>query len=380
MAVPPAYSETFLNSKIRNLMDSGAEITVYTRGKKGNYFFKHRVAPPGNYLMVFYFLPMMARLFLLHPISMFRLWRLCKKENCGIVAFFKLAYFNAHIIIGSPDLLHYEFSVLAHGREMLAAAIKAEMSVSLRGFDVSIYPLKFPGCFDRMFKYLDKVHSISEYFIECFRNYGLPDHIPVYKIPPAIETGIFPIKENAGMLATKVLILTTGRLHWKKGNEYAIRIAADLRDRGLNFEWHFAGDGNNLEMMKFLIKLYHLESHIVLHGRVPHQKVIQLLSQSHIYIQPSVQEGFCNAVLESQCSGLLTIVSNADGLWENVLDQSTGWVVPRRNPSVMADAVMNLFNMSNEERIHLVKVAADRVRQEFDLANQKEAFNKFYGI
>ena len=55
-----------------------------------------------------------------------------------------------------------------------------------------------------------------------------------------------------------------------------------------------------------------------------------------IYLQYSIQEGFCNAVLEAQALGLLTIVSDAEGLPENVIHGETGWVVPKRKPKFFA--------------------------------------------
>ena len=48
------------------------------------------------------------------------------------------------------------------------------------------------------------------------------------------------------------------------------------------------------------------------------------MKNSDVYIQSSVQEGFGNAVLEAQASGLCCIVSDAEGLSENVLNEKTG--------------------------------------------------------
>ncbi|MBK7870836.1 MAG: glycosyltransferase family 4 protein [Saprospiraceae bacterium] len=53
--------------------------------------------------------------------------------------------------------------------------------------------------------------------------------------------------------------------------------------------------------------------------------------KADIYLQYSIQEGFCNAVLEAQAMGLLCIVSDAEGLPENILHGQTGWVVPKGN-------------------------------------------------
>ena len=44
-----------------------------------------------------------------------------------------------------------------------------------------------------------------------------------------------------------------------------------------------------------------------------------MLNDSDLYIQYSFSEGFCNAVLEAQSKGVLSIVSNAGALSENII-------------------------------------------------------------
>ena len=68
------------------------------------------------------------------------------------------------------------------------------------------------------------------------------------------------------------------------------------------------------------------------------------------YIQYSIQEGFCNAVLEAQAMGLLCIVSDADGLSENVLHNETGWVVPKRNPTLLAQKMIETIDLNDTEK------------------------------
>ena len=72
-------------------------------------------------------------------------------------------------------------------------------------------------------------------------------------------------------------------------------------------------------------------------GRKTHDGVKTHLEWADIYIQPSIQQGFCNAVLEAQAMGLLCIVTDADGLSNNVVEGKTGWFVPKRSPNALAN-------------------------------------------
>ena len=91
-----------------------------------------------------------------------------------------------------------------------------------------------------------------------------------------------------------------------------------------------------------------------------------------------LEEGFCNAVLEAQAMGLLCFVSDAEGLSENVLNNETGFVVPKRYPDLLSNKIIEVinFDLSSMEKIKIN--ALERVKNEFNLEKQKQAFNFFY--
>ena len=113
-------------------------------------------------------------------------------------------------------------------------------------------------------------------------------------------------------------------------------------------------------------------------GKIPREKVKQEFEWADIYIQPSIQEGFCNAVLEAQAMGLLCIVTNAEGLSENVLDGKTGWVVEKRNPIAIKEQILNIIMSDKKDLKETRKNAIDRVKNRFKLEIQNELFYNFY--
>ena len=113
-------------------------------------------------------------------------------------------------------------------------------------------------------------------------------------------------------------------------------------------------------------------------GKLSQNEVKNYLEQSDIYLQYSIQEGFCNSVLEAQAMGLMCIVSDAEGLSENVLDDKTGWVVPKRKPELLAKKIADVIKMSSASKEKIREVAIKRVREEFNLKSQNMAFVSFY--
>ena len=95
-------------------------------------------------------------------------------------------------------------------------------------------------------------------------------------------------------------------------------------------------------------------------------------------MQYSLQEGFCNAVLEAQASGMLCVVSDAEGLTENVLHLITGWVVPKHDPQVLTTRLEEVVALKNTKKEELSKAASLRVKTTFNLEIQKQEFKEFF--
>ena len=119
-------------------------------------------------------------------------------------------------------------------------------------------------------------------------------------------------------------------------------------------------------------------NNVVFAGRLTQLEIKSYLSRADIYVQYSIQEGFCNAVLEAQAMELLCIVSNAEGLSENVIDGQTGWVIEKRTPRLLAKKMVSVANLSDKEKKFIKKSAAQRVKNYFNLEKQQREFCQFY--
>ena len=69
---------------------------------------------------------------------------------------------SCHTFNYELDWLHFGFATSALGRENLANSIGAKMSVSIRGYDIAIYPKLNIGCYGLLWRKLDKLHYISD--------------------------------------------------------------------------------------------------------------------------------------------------------------------------------------------------------------------------
>ena len=99
--------------------------------------------------------------------------------------------------------------------------------------------------------------------------------------------------------------------------------------------------------------------------------------ESDVLLHAAVSEGFCNAVVEAQAMGLPSVVTDADGLSENVSHGETGFVVPRRDPGAMAEKIAFLAQ-DPDLRESMGKSARRRAEEMFSIERQIEDFVDLY--
>jgi colanic acid/amylovoran biosynthesis glycosyltransferase len=75
---------------------------------------------------------------------------------------------------------------------------------------------------------------------------------------------------------------------------------------------------------------------------------------------------------------LLCVVSDAEGLAENVMDGITGFVIPKRNPEVLARTIEKLLYLTEDKKVKMKEAAIERIQANFNLAKQEKEFLAFY--
>ncbi len=378
----PGYSETFFINKIKGLQEYGHEVFLFVQQKEASFSLCNVIVAPtihkNSIYTAFSFIWTYFTL-IFYPKPLMRFIYLELQYGRSIYQLLKNVYFNASLLKAQLDWIHFGFATLGLQREHVAKAIDAKMGLSLRGFDIAIYPLKHPECYSLLWNRVDKIHTISEDLLLKAYETGLPKRTIIKKITPAIDCLNF--KNAIASYSDNNMpfkILTIGRLHWKKGYVDMLKALAIVKQNGLKFTYTILGEGLDYEKIAYAVHQFGLDKEVTFIGKVPHDKVGEYLSNTDIYLQYSISEGFCNAVLEAQAMGCLCIVSDAEGLPENVLHEQTGWVVPKYNTQKLADTIILARQLSKESKQQIRKSAQERVLSVFNLDQQAMAFNEFY--
>lgn len=378
----PGYTETFFRNKIKGLQSIGYSVILFVdNGKTNDSNFICKVVSAGIYkgasFKLFYnYIRALFRTLFVHPKRSYMHFKLDKVDGLSRFGCFKNLMLHEHFFNYQLDWLHFGYGMLAHNRENIAQSIGSKMGVSFRGFDLYLSPLKHKNCYERLYRKKITYHVLSNKMKQILIEKSIESDA-VHVITPAIDTELFDHKKTQKS-KSKINILTVARLHWIKGLEYTLEAMSVLKSNGVPFYYTIVGDGEDIERLVFAANQLNLTDCVNFVEKQTQQKIKNLMQESDIYVQYSIQEGFCNSVLEAQAMGMLCVVSDADGLMENISNGQTGWIVPKRNPEALAKKIQDVIKLPLEEKEVITQQAIMRVKDKFNLNRQLKLFKEFY--
>ncbi|RED44280.1 glycosyltransferase [Aestuariispira insulae] len=107
--------------------------------------------------------------------------------------------------------------------------------------------------------------------------------------------------------------------------------------------------------------------------------VSRLLAASDIFVLPSHEEGFSNALLEAMVASVGIIATDVGGNTEAVEDGVNGLIVPSRNPVSLSAAIEKLANDADLRQM-LGSAAGDKARSSYSIETCVEQYELLYRI
>jgi len=96
-----------------------------------------------------------------------------------------------------------------------------------------------------------------------------------------------------------------------------------------------------------------------------------------VFALSSDWEGMSNALLEAMAAGLPVVATAVGGTPDLVIDGATGFLVPRRDPTALAEALASLVNDA-EMRRRMGQAGRERVLQHFSIGRMVEQTQDLY--
>lgn len=140
-------------------------------------------------------------------------------------------------------------------------------------------------------------------------------------------------------------IISIGRLIPKKGFEILVNACNLLISKGLQLNCRIVGSGPEHVPLRQLIDRLGLGKSIELTGPKAQPEIVDLLTQSNLFVFPAVEDGsgdrdnLPTVIIEAMASGLPVVATGLGGIEEIVTHQANGLIVPEGDDDALATAI-----------------------------------------
>jgi glycosyltransferase involved in cell wall biosynthesis len=296
------------------------------------------------------------------PRPILRLARLIKNWHPQIV----------HSFMVHANLLARLVRLLAPTPVLICSARSIDEGGHLREL---LYCLTDPLC--------DLTTQVSQAGLERYVRVGAVPRQKIVYIPNGVDSKRFyPNPEARARLRKELGLesafvwLAVGRFDLPKDYPTMLQAFAQVVTKNPNAQLLIAGDGPLRPDMEVLTRSLKLEDRIRFLGI--RRDVPELMNAADAYLMSSAWEGMANVLLEASATGLPIIATDVGGNREVIIDGKTGFLVPPKNPGALAQAMLHLMGMLEEERHAIGKAARQYVEANFTLDRVVDRWEALY--
>lgn len=114
----------------------------------------------------------------------------------------------------------------------------------------------------------------------------------------------------------RIKISIISRLVYRKGVDLLVYLIPNICSEFEDVDFIIGGDGNKLLELQEMVEREQLQDRVVFLGSVQHENVPEVLCAGHIFLNCSLTESFCIAILEAACTGMKVVSTNVGGVPE----------------------------------------------------------------
>ncbi len=234
-------------------------------------------------------------------------------------------------------------------------------------------------------RYVDRFIVVSEVLRETLLSRYKIQPYKVIKIYNGIELSEYNqddsdeffkrIRKEFNMGEDVFLIGGVGRMVWQKGFEYLIECVSEIVRTYPDTKILIVGDGPLRGSLEALSEELRVKDNLIFAGF--RSDIKEILSAVDLLVIPSLQEGFPMVTLEAMAMAKPIVATRIDGITEQITDGVDGILVPPKDPSALAKAVIRV--LTDKELARTVGLSArEKVEQEFSVEKMVAETEKVY--
>ncbi len=214
----------------------------------------------------------------------------------------------------------------------------------------------------RLFGSPDVVLSPSKWLLDFYLEKGFFKKSKKVVLPNPVER-IYPAGIPMDNNILKLLYL--GQIEEHKGILFLVEV---LKNLGVDFKLHIAGDGSKMEKLKQLVAG---DNRFIIHGKLSSEEVVKIFDQVDLTCVPSFcYENSPSVIYESLSAGVPVLAAKIGGVAELVHDGENGFTFLAGNAEDLARALKQAA-LSRDELQKMRQAAAESV-EDFGIENYIE--------
>ena len=163
-------------------------------------------------------------------------------------------------------------------------------------------------------------------------------------------------------------LIIVGRQERGKGTDRVLHALPRLLRRWPALHFDVVGEGRALPQFKVLAKRLGVADTVCFHGRVSHDRVMELLADADLFCFPTQSEGFPKAVIEALGNGLPVVTTEVSVL-PALMSEGGGVVVKEPGPDALAAAIERCLEPA---RYGVMSVRAHDTAKRFSLEQWRD--------
>eukprot|EP00899_Mesostigma_viride_P026856 jgi/Mesvir1/7355/Mv19162-RA.1 len=126
-----------------------------------------------------------------------------------------------------------------------------------------------------------------------------------------------PTTQGQGPVLTGcITVVILSRLVYRKGADLLVQVIPRVCQKFPNVDFIVGGDGPKRVSFDEMIERHRLHDRVAMLGPVAHSDVRAVLTRGHVFLNASLTEAFCIAILEAAACGLLVVSTAVGGVPE----------------------------------------------------------------
>ncbi|WP_118838263.1 glycosyltransferase [Salinibacter ruber] len=282
----------------------------------------------------------------------------------------------------SPDVIHAHFGPAGVLVAPVAQRLGIPLIVTFYGYDISelVEERFWRECYSRLWSRIEYATVLSEDMKQAAIELGAPDEkLRIVHLSRNLKK--FPFRFPSRK-ARKVLFV--GRLVEKKAPKDAVEALQLANEKGAKLELGIVGDGVLRTQVQAFVEERGVEADVTLYGRVPNEKVTDLMNEADVFLLPSKtapngdREGTPTVLVEAQSVGLPCVSTRHAGIPEMIPEANHDLLANEGDTEALGEILYSLADRSVDDLERIARRGRRKVENNFSLRSEVNMLRKMY--